>query len=595
MKLFVKLKNNSLLKLVFTILIVFFITTTLRAQKFNPYKDKILLMGKIATSRSEKELSNQYEPLLKYLSEKAGVQYIGLKVYPNLNSLLIDIDNGVIDIAWLTHLSSVELKSNKKIEYICKPVRNGKDHTNGVIVTNDDSGIKDIKDLNGKSFVWVDKESCGNYLFPKALMFENGFNTDFFSKETVLTSPDGVIDNVLSRKYDAGAFDINSSLKNPDNLFKLSILAKTQNIPNEAIAVSNRLDEELKRRIMGSFLSLNSRYYDAKDVILKDIPEAEGFVSIKPNEYNSIEKVLKIIRSGPIKPCYGIGGFRLGDIYDKKSEKDENTEEKDFKPVYCFDKGCLISRTPKTHKIYRIELFGPKGEYENSTRFFAGRVMSFQDGFKHNKLVEEAVEFIEKFYNLKSQKYHFVGDGVASIKFYYWKLKFPDNNVEITIGDRRGDTSVLLCESKKLIEQNKKEVEQLEKDREIAKLNAEQQAKQKRFNNADISGLDFDAKPQTNIIKNEEKKVRDSSKIINDNDKPKEDKQESFIYKLFNFIRIIFFMFSLLILLLIGSFIIYIKYFYKKNRTEELESNNCETPKEETSNENNDTQPSNNE
>ncbi|EKD83897.1 MAG: hypothetical protein ACD_39C00383G0001, partial [uncultured bacterium] len=149
---------------------------------------------------------HKHNKFLEYLTKKLGVKQTRLQTasdYAGIMNLLI---KGEIDIAWLATMTSVEARNNPEIQLLVKPIRFGTTSYRGIIIARQDSGIRSLKDLKGKKFAWVEKESASGYTFPKALLLEAGINTEKdFSETAFLNKHDAVVLNVLLGKYDAGA------------------------------------------------------------------------------------------------------------------------------------------------------------------------------------------------------------------------------------------------------------------------------------------------------------------------------------------------------------------------------------------------------
>ena len=135
----------------------------------------------------------------------------------------------------------------------------------GQIVVRADSKIKDLKDLNGKKFAFVDPASTSGYLLPMKLFADNGIKP----KETVFgMKHDNVISMVYQKQVDGGATFYSPPEKNeiqdarrlvktqyPDVEEKIKILKTTGEIPNDPIIFRADLPEEMKTKITDAFMA----------------------------------------------------------------------------------------------------------------------------------------------------------------------------------------------------------------------------------------------------------------------------------------------------------------------------------------------------
>ena len=262
----------------------------------SPYSNTVLKLGRIPFTNST-AMVHKHNKFLEYLTKKLGVKQTRLQTasdYAGIMSLLV---KGEIDIAWLATMTSVEARNNPEIQLLVKPIRFGTTSYRGIIIARQDSGIRNLKDLKGKKFAWVEKESASGYTFPKALLLEAGINTEKdFSEAAFLSKHDAVVLNVLLGKYDAGACydDARNTLRDKSKMDELTILATTQDITNEPIVVRKSLPPDLIEKIKQALLDLNIKNPEGKE-ILDDLTDVQGFLPVKDTDYDYIEKVQNLL------------------------------------------------------------------------------------------------------------------------------------------------------------------------------------------------------------------------------------------------------------------------------------------------------------
>ncbi|GAB4270131.1 MAG: hypothetical protein Kow0029_06710 [Candidatus Rifleibacteriota bacterium] len=264
----------------------------------SPYANQVLKLGRIPFTNPT-AMVQKHNKLLEYLTSKLGVKQVRLQTAPDYNGILDLLVKGEIDIAWLASNISVEARSNPEVQLLVKPIRFGTDSYRGIIITRQDSGIRSLKDLKGKKFAWVEKESASGYIFPKALLLEAGIDPEKdFSEAAFLGKHDAVVLNVLLGKYDAGACydDARNTLRDKAKKDELTILATTQDISNEPIVCRKSLPTDMIEKIRAAFLELNDKTPEGKDV-LKDLTDVQGFVSADYKDYDYIEKVHKLLEN----------------------------------------------------------------------------------------------------------------------------------------------------------------------------------------------------------------------------------------------------------------------------------------------------------
>jgi phosphonate transport system substrate-binding protein len=132
--------------------------------------------------------------------------------------------------------------------------------SNSIIFTLADSGIKDIDDLKGRTFAFVDPGSTSGYLFPSAAFKEAGIDPEkdfasvFFAgthTAAQLAVKNGTVDaaasNLPSYKLliERGEID-------PE---KQVIIWTSKEIPASPVVIRTGLSDELRQKIIDAFLS----------------------------------------------------------------------------------------------------------------------------------------------------------------------------------------------------------------------------------------------------------------------------------------------------------------------------------------------------
>ncbi|MBA4056479.1 MAG: phosphate/phosphite/phosphonate ABC transporter substrate-binding protein, partial [Marivirga sp.] len=186
-----------------------------------------------------------------------------------------------------------------------RSVRYGQSVYYGQIICLASSGIKSIKDLQGKSMAYTDELSTSGYLYPKQLLDKNNIkpsNIRFVKKH------DEVVRLVYEGKVDAGATfysppaasgeirDARARLKSkyPDVEKKVVTIVKTEAIPNDPIVFSKNFNPEMARKLYVALVKLSTA--EKGKEILRELYGAEGFVKASDADYNSLRQVMGISR-----------------------------------------------------------------------------------------------------------------------------------------------------------------------------------------------------------------------------------------------------------------------------------------------------------
>jgi len=261
------------------------------------FGDLVLKIGRIPFTNAT-EMVIKHEGLLKYLQSELGVKEVRLVLANDYHGILNKLLKGEIDIGWMGTLSYAEVKGDVKLKPLVKPVRFGTTYYRGMIITRQDSGIKNLSDLKGKKFAWVEKESASGYIFPKALLMQANVDPEKdFSEASFLNKHDAVVLNVFLGKYDAGACydDARKTLKDKDKLNELIVLARTEDIANEPIVCREDFPADLAEKIKAAFLKLKIDN-PAHKKLLEDCSDVQGFVVAKDQDYDYVRKLVQILQ-----------------------------------------------------------------------------------------------------------------------------------------------------------------------------------------------------------------------------------------------------------------------------------------------------------
>jgi phosphonate transport system substrate-binding protein len=202
-------------------------------------------------------------------------------------------------------------------DVILTTIRQGSKTYRSQIVARADSGIRDLQDLKGKRFAFVDPASASGFLFPNALLASEGIEGSSYFSETIYAGGhDKVVIAVYNRQVDAGA-TFGSSAESgaptdartlvastlPDVMDVLRPIAITDPIPNDTVSVRRGLDPEITRRIKEGLLKLSTT--DQGQRLLKDLYNINGLVEGVDRDYDSVRaaaRVLKLDLEEQIKP-----------------------------------------------------------------------------------------------------------------------------------------------------------------------------------------------------------------------------------------------------------------------------------------------------
>ncbi len=226
------------------------------------------------------ELSESYYALLKKLSEILGrpVRFIPLK---SNEELMQAVERGQVDIARLGPLVYLRLRDRVRLEVLVSPRKKDGIGSYSVIAVRNDSPIKSLKQLRGKSIALGDPLSTYSNAIPRRMLRDSGVGMGELSKVGMLGSMDNCAQNVLNGAYSAGAMSDSVYEKFRMRAIGLRILARSENLPGEPIVARSALGAATVDRLRRAFLSVRD-----PEILHPIAPGMEAFVPARPGDYD---------------------------------------------------------------------------------------------------------------------------------------------------------------------------------------------------------------------------------------------------------------------------------------------------------------------
>ena len=244
----------------------------------------------------EAEMRAEFDPLATYLSDSIG-QKVVLYVAKNYGDLRTQMEAGAVDIGSFSPFAYVDAARGGKIRIIAQSIIDGAATYRGIIVARKDSRLKTMADLRGKRFAFVDPKSASGYVYPRAMLIEKGINPESYFKETIFAGDHNkVIAAVLGGGVDAGAtYDNAPVIARAAGVAteNLAILASTDPIPHDAIAVRIGLDNALAKKIQTALVDLD-KSEAGRRIIANSKKKLSGHVVAEDSLFDIVRRTAKI-------------------------------------------------------------------------------------------------------------------------------------------------------------------------------------------------------------------------------------------------------------------------------------------------------------
>lgn len=213
----------------------------------NPVKVRI---GFNPTQNSD-QLRPAAQAIADYLERRfQGAIEVEVFIPTEYRGLIEAMRGGNLDFAFFPPDGYVIANQDVGAQVLLKSVRGSSPYYWSAIVVRKDSGIKTVRDLEGKTIAWVDKNSAAGYVFPRAALVAEKIDPDkLFAKQTFAGRHDAAVLAVLNKSVDAAATFANDNRNKsgawtqflkPEEAAQLTAIFYSKPIPGDTFSVSKQ-------------------------------------------------------------------------------------------------------------------------------------------------------------------------------------------------------------------------------------------------------------------------------------------------------------------------------------------------------------------
>jgi len=234
----------------------------------------------------------RHRRLAAYLSAQLGVK-VNLTIMSRYGEVIKRFKSLKLDGAFLAAYTATMGISALNLEPVVSPVGlAGESKSQGYIFVRKDSGIRNVRDMRGKSIVFVDPATMEGYLYPLVYLKRQGITdiSTFFHRFSSAGSDASAIFSVLDGRADMGAAKdtIFNELahREPSVREELHIIARSPRVPEITLCMRSEIDGELRARLTAVLLDMGKTQQGRK--VLEQF-KARSFVRAKVADFAGIE------------------------------------------------------------------------------------------------------------------------------------------------------------------------------------------------------------------------------------------------------------------------------------------------------------------
>jgi phosphonate transport system substrate-binding protein len=233
------------------------------------------------------------KPLIDHLSRTLGME-VKPFVATDYNGVIEALRAKKLDIALLGPFSYVLAASVADAEAFALPETERQGATyHAVIIARRAEGVRTVKDLQGKTFAFVDPTSTSGHLFPKAGLIRAGINPDtFFSRVIFSGGHDATAIAVQNGKVDAGAIADalleNAIQRGVVKQQDIEVVWTSDAIPGAPVAYRRDLPEDLKAKLRAAFAQIKEMPWGPQATVKRWVPTNDA-------AYNVVRDTAKVL------------------------------------------------------------------------------------------------------------------------------------------------------------------------------------------------------------------------------------------------------------------------------------------------------------
>lgn len=244
-----------------------------------------------------------YQPMMDYLTANTPYRF-ELKLSRNYHQAVEFLRDGTTPIASLGDVTFAEAHQKFGAIPVLKPLNSENlAYYHSIIIVREDSPIRHLNDLKGKTFAFGDYHSTSGKLIPHHHLQTRGIELSDLAKYVHMESHDAVAKAVLKGNVEAGAVKDVVALRYREH--GLRFLSVSDPIPSVPIVVREDTPEDLVSALKTALLLIDPTDPKMHRELLRWDPEfANGFVTADKTDYQMIFDLTRNNKTGCGLGCH---------------------------------------------------------------------------------------------------------------------------------------------------------------------------------------------------------------------------------------------------------------------------------------------------
>ena len=245
----------------------------------------------------------RYQPIMDYLTAETPYRF-ELKISRDYPEAVRFLQQGVTQVSSLGDVTFAEANIEYQAIPILKPLnRDGTPFYRSAIIVRQDSPIKKVTDLRGRTMGFGSTHSTSGNLIPRYLLWKNGVGMRDLKSFANLPHHDAVAKAILKGQYEAGA--VKDVVAEKYKSHGLHIVAWSDPIPSVPIVVRKDTPPEVVKAITAALLKLDRKKSKHQEIMKTwDDEFCYGFVPAAIGDYRRIFKMMSDIPMGCGAGCH---------------------------------------------------------------------------------------------------------------------------------------------------------------------------------------------------------------------------------------------------------------------------------------------------